>query len=70
MSIQIALKWSDETEVELKKMGFVKREVYIKEARAGKNSEESNILGDREFFEMSRPPYQFVTTSWWGACPD
>lgn len=66
MAFQIALAWSKETSKELEEMGFRKTEVYIKNA-PGVTTEESKKLGDREFFRMKHPPYQFVTTSYWGA---
>lgn len=69
MGIQIALAWSKDCEKELKEMGFEKKEVYIKSAPAG-TTKESNKKGDAEFFKMNRSPYQFVTTSFWGACAD
>ena len=67
MGIQIALVWSKDTEKELIKMGFKKREVYTKPAPISINTEEEKIAGDNEFFKMQYTPYQFVTTSWWGA---
>ena len=68
MGIQIALAWSSECEKELIETGFKKTEVYTKiPPRGGKNSDEEKTLGDREFFSMKCPPFQFVTTSWWGA---
>lgn len=72
MGIQIALCWSPETEEELKKMGFEKREIYCKPAPYSPEGTKGEIfLGDSEFFKMRHPPFQFVTTSWWGAAgPD
>ena len=69
MSIQIALAWNEECEKELKRMGFRKQEVYLKQAPPGM-TKESNSAGDREFFSMKAKPFQFVTTSYWGAGPE
>lgn len=66
----IALCWSDKCEKELIEKGFEKQEVYIKSAPFHSNSEKAEALGDREFFAMDYKPYQFVTTSWWGASND
>lgn len=66
MAYQIALAFSKETAEELEKMGFTREEVYIKTAPGGTTGE-SKREGDREFFAMKYPPYQFVTTSYWGA---
>lgn len=68
MGFQIAFAWSEETEAELKANGFEKREVYIKTAPPGTTAE-SNEKGNAEFFRMKRPPFQFITTSYWGAGP-
>jgi hypothetical protein len=68
MGYQIAFAWSEETEAELKANGFEKREVYIKNAPPGITSE-SNEKGNSEFFRMNYPPFQFITTSYWGAGP-
>jgi len=71
MPIQIALAWSKKCEKELTERGFEKREVYIKDAPfSGKTSKEDCRLGDSELFEMKHSPFQFITTSWWGAAPD
>lgn len=70
MGIQIALAWSKECEQELIKMGFKKQIVYTKSPPLSNNSKEEKMLGDREFFNMNNSPYQFVTTSWWGAGPE
>jgi len=70
MSIQIALAWSPECEEELKRMCFVKHEVYIKHVGSGGTTDEQKKAGDAEFFRMRHKPFQFVTTSWWGAGPD
>lgn len=70
MALQIALAFSQETEAELKNMGFEKKEVYVKLARGGTDTKSEIEAGDREFFHMDNIPYQFVTTSWWGAGPD
>jgi hypothetical protein len=64
MGFQIAFAQSKESEKELKKMGFTKREVYIKHTSKKKEK------GDSEFFSMRNPPYQFCTTNFWGAGPD
>ncbi len=69
MPIQIALAWNNHSEKELIEMGFKKQEVYTKQAPSGKNSDEAEKKGDSEFFSMAYPPFQFVTTSWWGAGP-
>jgi hypothetical protein len=66
---QIVLAWNKECEVELKGMGFEKREVYIKHA-PGVTDGEAKRLGEREIFKMEHAPYQFCVTSYWGACPD
>ena len=70
MSFQIAFAWSPECEAELKSKGFRKREVYIKYFDAGGTSEETKKAGDHDFFRMKCIPFQFTTTSWWGAGPD
>jgi hypothetical protein len=72
MPIQIALAWNDETEKELREKGFRKREVYVKDFYAPNcaNSDEMCEKGNSDFFRMNRPPYQFITTSWWGAGND
>lgn len=67
MSIQIALAWSPECERELRAKGFEKCEVYVKHVGGGGTSKEKQTAGDHEFFAMKDPPFQFVTTSWWGA---
>ena len=72
MAIQIVLVWSPECEEEMKKMGFAKREVYIKSAPNGEGikgymTEAQVKAGDREIFGMKNPPFQFVSTSWWGS---
>lgn len=74
MGLQVAFAWSSESEQEMLAMGFKKQEVYIKQAPSGfpapdgkTISDHEKALGDREFFGMSRPPFQFVTTSYWGA---
>lgn len=69
MAYQIALAWSDECEKELRENGFTRRVVYLKTAPGG-TTEQSETLGDREFFSMKSPPFQFVTTSYWGAGND
>lgn len=71
MPIQIALSWNKETEKELIEKGFTKREVYVKDffAPGCANSSEMEKKGDSDFFKMKNPPYQFKTTSWWGAGP-
>jgi hypothetical protein len=74
MSFQVAFAWSKESEEEMVKMGFTKREVYMKDApppgplEPGEgHTAKQRTLGDKEFFAMNRPPYQFATTSYWGA---
>lgn len=76
MGIQIAIAFSEQTARELETMGFVKKEVYIKQAPAVDRVPEGNnysaaekSAGDAEFFGMQSIPYQFVTTSFWGAGP-
>lgn len=69
MSLQLAFAWSEETEKELKAMGFVKRELYVREAPwpvGCTGSVQQCHLGDEEFFRMNSPPYQFITISFWG----
>lgn len=70
MAIKIALAWSKECENELIASGFKKREVYISDDVPGKNTEEQISNGDLQFYNMKNPPFQFVTTSWWGAAMD
>lgn len=68
MGYQIALAWSEKSEKELLEMGFKKREVYMKIAPSGGGtSEQEKIAGDKQFFGMKNPPFQFVTTSYWGS---
>jgi hypothetical protein len=69
MAFQIALVYSKACEKELKDMGFKKQTVYMKHA-PGFTTKESKDLGDSEFFKMQNTPWQFVTTSYWGAGPD
>ena len=66
MAIQIALVFSPDCEKELLEIGFEKREVYIKSICGGTTQKQIDA-GDNEFFRMTHKPYQFVTTSWWGA---
>ena len=70
MAIQIALVWSPECEKELKQLGFKETKVYIKNVDGCASSKEQKALGDSQFFQMKHTPFQFVTTSWWGAGPD
>ena len=70
MPVQIALAWSPECETELKAKGFKKKEVYIRDYLGDSCSEAGCKLGDADFFRMKHKPYQFVTTSYWGAGPD
>ena len=67
MPKQIAFAWSKESEKELIKKGFEKEEVYTKIYFEGKDSDEAEKNGDNDFFDMKNKPYQFITTSWWGA---
>jgi len=69
MGYQIALAWSKKCEEELIEMGFRKTEIYMKLAPSGM-TKESNEKGDSEFFDMKHSPFQFITTSYWGAMPD
>ena len=70
MAKQIALCWSDKCEQELIAKGFKKEKVYIKDVDGGITTKEQVKIGDAEFFAMAYEPYQFVTTSWWGASFD
>lgn len=68
MPYQIAFAYSKECEKELIKKGFKKTEVYIKSFSGTKpNSDIACKEGDSDFFRMESTPYQFITTSWWGA---
>ena len=71
MAYQIALAYSKECEQELLEKGFEKREVYIRSAPSpGVSTDVTKReieLGDSDFFKMRHKPFQFVTTSWWGA---
>jgi hypothetical protein len=74
MAFQVAFAWSDRSEAELKSLGFEKREVYMKSAPYGPpiggdetHTDMQKRLGDQEFFKMLHPPFQFCTTSFWGA---
>lgn len=67
MAKQIAFCWSDSCEKELIKKGFAKKEVYIKDVNGGITTKEQVKIGDKEFFSMMHNPFQFITTSWWGA---
>lgn len=73
MAMQIALNWSEDTAEELERLGFKKIEVYYKAApvvdvHGGESvTEAQKRAGDAEFFSMAQPPFQFVTTSFWGA---
>lgn len=69
MGYQIAFCWSEESESELIKMGFKKKEVYIKNAPLGM-TRESNDKGDQEFFNMRNPPGQYITSSYWADCAE
>ena len=64
VGFQVAFAYSEESEKELKKMGFTKETVYMKHTSKDKHE------GDKEFFTMDYIPYQFCTTSFWGAGPD
>jgi len=70
MGVQIALAWSESCEEELIAKGFKKADVYMKPAPVAGNTKEQNHKGDADFMSMRYKPYQFVTTSWWGAGPD
>lgn len=77
MGYQVAFCWNEDSEKELQSMGFEKREVYIKKAPSafpvpdGKtHTEHERYLGDKEFFGMNQPPFQFATVSYWGAGND
>jgi len=72
MPLQIAFCWSPECEAELQAKGFKKEEVYIKNFSypGVSNSIDTCKQGDADFFRMAHKPYQFVTTSWWGAGRD
>ena len=70
MPLQIALAWSPECKAELIQKGFKKREVFIREYLGAISTEAGCKLGDGDFFGMKHSPYQFVTTSYWGAGPD
>lgn len=63
MGFQVAFAYSKKSEKELKEMGFRKETIYIKHTSKDKEK------GNREFFKMCYPPYQFCTTSFWGAGP-
>lgn len=74
MGYQVAFAYSEKTAAELESMGFRKQEVYIKQAPSAfpvpngvSHSEHEKQLGDREFFAMQNPPFQFATVSYWGA---
>jgi len=69
MPFQIALAWSDECERELLAKGFKKREVYVRDfyGECSTNSDVACKAGDSDFFRMKYPPFQFITTSYWGA---
>ena len=71
MSVRIAMAWSPECEKELIANGFRKIEVYANfESVGGITSDEQKESGDHAFFNMKHSPYQFFTSSWWGASPD
>jgi len=70
VAVRIVLAWSKYCEAELIKSGFVKKEVYVNYDTPGKDTDEQVANGDRAFFDMHNKPYQFVTTSWWGAGVD
>lgn len=67
MPYQVVFAWSKDCEKELISNGFEKAEVYLKVAPDARNSNESIKKGDAQFFAMRSKPYQFVTTSFWGA---
>lgn len=69
MGYRIAFEWDKECEKELIEKGFKKREVYIKYDSKGP-TDIDNEAGNAEFFAMKNKPFQFITTSWWGACVD
>lgn len=75
MSVQIVFAWNEACEQELLRMGFEKKEVYIKSAPIppdgeGSYTERQNKAGDAQIFQMDHKPFQFITTSWWGAGPE
>ncbi len=63
MGFQVAFAYSNESEKELKKMGFTKETVYMRHTSKKKKE------GDSEFFRMRSTPWQFCTTEFWGAGP-
>ena len=63
---QIAFAWSEECAKELEAMGFKKTEVYVKNISTTGTQEEVEEIATREFWRMKHPPYQFVSTSFWG----
>jgi hypothetical protein len=67
VAIQIALAWNADCEKELKELGFEKMEVYVKTVATGATTARQVAAGDSAFFRMRNKPFQFVTTSWWGA---
>jgi hypothetical protein len=76
MGLQVAFAWDEKSAKEMERMGFEKREVFIKRAPnafplpEGKtHTEHEKALGDSEFFGMESPPYQFATVDYWGAGP-
>ena len=71
MPYQIVFAASEESELELLKKGFKKESVWIKSFQGSEtDSEKTCEEGDADFFKMENKPYQFVTTSFWGACVD
>lgn len=67
MAKQIAFAYSKESEKELLEKGFKPTIVYIKDVQGGGNTNQQVTIGDNDFLKMTYPPFQFVTTSYWGA---
>ena len=74
MGLQVAFAWNADSAAEMERMGFERREVFMKRAPSsfpvpeGKtHSDHEKELGDSEFFGMDSPPYQFATVAYWGA---
>lgn len=70
MPLQIVLAWNGDCEKELLEKGFTKREIYVKEFSTGETSDVDCEKGDSDIFKMRHKPYQFKTTSYWGAVYD
>ena len=63
--VQIIINWRKGIEHEIKNLGLVRSDVYVRDRDRGPTVE-SNRKGNAQFSAMKNPPRQFITTSYWG----